>query len=82
MPSANSNINWRRNQNRPNAKADKISNPNSNRLFVSGRHNKKPHDDPNTTKLLHQSNTKMSKTTILISIYIAALVIYIITEMI
>ncbi len=82
MSSANSNINWRRNQNRHNDTTDKISNPNSNRLFVSGRHNKKPYDDPNTTKLLHQSNIKMSKTTILISIYIAVLVIYTITEMI
>ncbi len=82
MPSANSNINWRRNQIRPNATADKISNPNPNRLFGTRRHNKKPHNDPNTTKLLHQSNTKMNKTSILISIYIAVLVIYSITVMI
>ncbi len=64
MPSANSNINWRRNQIRPNATADKISNPNPNRLFGTRRHNKKPHNDPNTTKLLHQSNTKMQTITI------------------
>ncbi len=38
--------------------------------------------DNNTTKLLHQPNTKMSKTTILISIYIAVLAIYTITVMI
>ncbi len=82
MPSPSSNINpgWR--QYKHNATTDKISNPNPNRIFVSGRHNKKPHDDPNTTKLLHQSNIKMSKSTILISIYLAALVIYTITVMI
>ncbi len=82
MPSANSNINWRRNQNRHNATADKISNPNHNRLFGTRRHNKKPHDDANSTKLLYQSKAKMNKTSILISIYIAVLIIYSITVMI
>ncbi len=39
-------------------------------------------NDPNTTQLLYQSNTKMNKTSILISIYIAVLTIYAITVMI
>ncbi len=82
MPSASSNINPGRGQYKYNAATDKISNPNPNRLFGTRRHNKKPHDDPNSTKILHQSNTKMSKTTILISIYLAALTIYTITVMI
>ncbi len=82
MPSPSSNINPGRRQYKHNTTADKISNPNPNRLLGTRRHNKKPHDDHNSTKLLHQSNTKMSKTTILISIYIAVLVIYAITVMI